>query len=639
MSGSAIGLTITADDKTAKTIAAVNANVSKFASATQKNLDKFAATAQSRMNQATASMRRYTDGLGKVNNGLRGMARAGADAFQKIGQIVPVLGIITGAASIEGMSRMVSQWGEWGLKISNTARQIGVGAKTLTGWEGAAKLAGGSADAMASGLQTLGQNLYDAAGGRNTGALVMLSTLFGRNFQANAHTALELMPKIADKIAGVRDPFVRAQIGVELFGGAWQGLEPLLVLGSKRMAELEAASERYNHVTAAGIESGKDLALAQREVGLAAEGLQNRISERLAPVLTPMLKHFADWIATSPVVTRMVNWLGDAVERLGRWIEGINWDKVGEQASAWAEKLKGVLDLLQRVGILPTIDTSGGQQKPAQLPTGSPLATPDNPAAVQPPDNRSFLERLYKPGPGLLDGIFGPPAANPQAPNGVPKTGPAFGTQQPVDPANAGAPRGIRNNNPLNLGFVPGQVGLVSDAPSDGRFGRYRTMEEGVAQAERQLQRYQTRDHLDTVRKMISKWAPPNENDTDSYVQAVSRAMGVDPDAPVSLNNQATAAAMISAMARRETGRSLDPAVVNRGVGLALDPVAPQAQGAPMQLASASGSGSDGNSQSTVRVEFGGKLPTGLNMQVQNPNKVDVGGPLVTQPQLLGAMP
>ncbi len=96
---------------------------------------------------------------------------------------------------------------------------------------------------------------------------------------------------------------------------------------------------------------------------------------------------------------------------------------------------------------------------------------------------------------------------------------------------------------------------------------------------------------------------------------------------------------MISAMARRETGRTLDPAVVNRGVGLALDPVAPQAQGAPMQLASASGSGSDGNSQSTVRVEFGGKLPTGLNMHVQNPNKVDVGGPLVTQPQLLGAMP
>ena len=125
----------------------------------------------------------------------------------------------------------------------------------------------------------------------------------------------------------------------------------------------------------------------------------------------------------------------------------------------------------------------------------------------------------------------------------------------------------------------------------------------------------------------------------DGYVQAVSRAMGVDPDAPVSLNNQATAAAMISAMARRETGRSLDPAVVNRGVGLALAPAAPAAQGAPMQLASASGSGSDGNSQSTVRVEFGGKLPTGLNMQVQNPNKVDVGGPLVTQPPLLGAMP
>ena len=634
MSGSAIGLTITANDQTAKTIATVNANVAKFASATQKNLDKFAASAQSRMNQATASMRRYTDGLGKVNNGLRGMARYAQDAFQKLGQIAPVLGIITGAASIAGMSRMVSQWGEWGLKISNTGRQIGIGAKTLTGWQGAANLAGGSAEAMASGLQTLGQNLYDAAGGRNTGAIVMLSTLFGRNFQANAHNALELMPKIADKIAGVRDPFVRAQIGVELFGGAWQGLEPLLVLGSKRMAELEKVSEQYSYTTDASVEKAKDLALAQREVGAAAEGLRNRIAERLAPILTPMLERFAKWIATSPLVTQGIDMLGRGVAWLGDKLEHIDWDMLGKRAEEWGERLKSVLGVLQKFGIVPDLSgILGGDQKPSALaapppppPTGSPLATPDNPAATQAPDTRKWYERFYKPGPGLLSGLFG-------------SQQPVNATRSAVDPANAEAPRGIRNNNPLNLGYVPGQAGLVSDAPSDGRFGRYRTMEEGVAQAERQLQRYQTRDHLDTVRKMISKWAPPGENDTDSYVQAVSRAMGVDPDAPVSLNNQATAAAMISAMARRETGRSLDPAVVNRGVGLALAPAAPAAQGAPMQLASASGSGSDGNSQSTVRVEFGGKLPTGLNMQVQNPNKVDVGGPLVTQPQLLGAMP
>ena len=137
------------------------------------------------------------------------------------------------------------------------------------------------------------------------------------------------MPKIADKIAGIRDPFARAQVGMTLFGGAWQGLEPLLVLGSKRMAELTRLSEVYSHTTDASVESGKDLALGFREIGAAAVGFANRISESLAPVLTPMLKHFANWIATSPVITRMVTWLGEAVGRLGKWILsgliGISW--------------------------------------------------------------------------------------------------------------------------------------------------------------------------------------------------------------------------------------------------------------------------------------------------------------------------
>ncbi len=49
--------------------------------------------------------------------------------------------------------------------------------------------------------------------------------------------------------------------------------------------------------------------------------------------------------------------------------------------------------------------------------------------------------------------------------------------------------------------------------------------------------------------------------------------------------------------------------------------------------------GNDNNGQSTVRVEFGGRLPDGMNMRVANPQKVDVGGPLVERPALLGAMP
>jgi hypothetical protein len=138
-------------------------------------------------------------------------------------------------------------------------------------------------------------------------------------------------------------------------------------------------------------------------------------------------------------------------------------------------------------------------------------------------------------------------------------------TTAPSDGA-PGEPRGIRNNNPLNLAYAA-QTGTVG---SDGRFGIYKDQESGVAAAENQLLRYQDRDHLDTLSKIISKWAPANENDTASYIADVSKRTGFGANDRLDLHDKKTAAAIIEAMGRRETGRDLDPNVVNRGVDQAL---------------------------------------------------------------------
>lgn len=129
-----------------------------------------------------------------------------------------------------------------------------------------------------------------------------------------------------------------------------------------------------------------------------------------------------------------------------------------------------------------------------------------------------------------------------------------------------GTPRGIRNNNPLNLSYYPGQKGVIG---SDGRFGIYGSMEEGIAQAERQLQAYQ-RLGLGSLAQMISKWAPPGENDTAGYIAAVSKRTGFDPNAAINMNDPAVASSVIMAMAHQETGRDLDNGTVARGLSMAL---------------------------------------------------------------------
>jgi hypothetical protein len=129
--------------------------------------------------------------------------------------------------------------------------------------------------------------------------------------------------------------------------------------------------------------------------------------------------------------------------------------------------------------------------------------------------------------------------------------------------ANSSDPRGIRNNNPLNLEYRPDQGAIGSD----GRFGVFPTMEAGVAAAARQLKMYRDQHGLNTVSGIVGRWAPAGENNTNAYILSVAKAMGVDPNAQLDLDNPAVMSSLISAMARVENGRRIDGAAVQRGVG------------------------------------------------------------------------
>lgn len=92
-------------------------------------------------------------------------------------------------------------------------------------------------------------------------------------------------------------------------------------------------------------------------------------------------------------------------------------------------------------------------------------------------------------------------------------------------------PRGIRNNNPGNLNFV-GQAGAVleTDVPvADRRFAKFPTMDKGILALINQLRLYFERG-TNTVQSIISKWAPPTENNTQAYIVYVARHMDVLPN-------------------------------------------------------------------------------------------------------------
>ncbi|WP_432467104.1 hypothetical protein [Enterobacter roggenkampii] len=110
----------------------------------------------------------------------------------------------------------------------------------------------------------------------------------------------------------------------------------------------------------------------------------------------------------------------------------------------------------------------------------------------------------------------------------------------------SGKTRADRNFNPLNL-KTKGNAGKDSSG-----FAKYTDEESGWGAARRQLSLYYTRDKLDTISGIINKWAPPSENDTNSYVDQISKAMGMGANEKLDLSDPAIMAKLSSYMARHE---------------------------------------------------------------------------------------
>ncbi|EOV0999180.1 hypothetical protein ACOGYE_003515 [Edwardsiella piscicida] len=114
----------------------------------------------------------------------------------------------------------------------------------------------------------------------------------------------------------------------------------------------------------------------------------------------------------------------------------------------------------------------------------------------------------------------------------------------PTNPS--GKTRADRNFNPLNL-KTNGNAGKDS-----GGFAKYTDEDSGWDAARRQLSLYYTRDRLSTVRGLVSKWAPPSENDTEAYIAEISKRMGVGANDKIDLSDPAVLGQLSAYMARHE---------------------------------------------------------------------------------------
>ncbi|MDZ4813078.1 MAG: hypothetical protein SGI99_10760 [Pseudomonadota bacterium] len=123
-------------------------------------------------------------------------------------------------------------------------------------------------------------------------------------------------------------------------------------------------------------------------------------------------------------------------------------------------------------------------------------------------------------------------------------------------------PRGIRNNNPGNIDYSDRYQWQGLDAPaSDGRFCRFKSAPDGIRALARTLITYDKKHKINTIRGIINRWAPSVENNTNAYVEQVTKASGLDADQRLDLQSYAHLVEIVKAIINHENGK---PAVANR---------------------------------------------------------------------------
>ena len=132
---------------------------------------------------------------------------------------------------------------------------------------------------------------------------------------------------------------------------------------------------------------------------------------------------------------------------------------------------------------------------------------------------------------------------------------------------NNNLPRGLRNNNPGNI-RRNSDVFQGEKTSSDKEFKQFKSMAYGYRAIFKILSNYYRNYKLDTIRKMIGRWAPENENNTKAYIKAVSDYAGISADDPIYVNDREQMIRIVAGMSKGENGREADMSDVIAGWNL-----------------------------------------------------------------------
>lgn len=113
--------------------------------------------------------------------------------------------------------------------------------------------------------------------------------------------------------------------------------------------------------------------------------------------------------------------------------------------------------------------------------------------------------------------------------------------------------RGIRNNNPGNIRHGSNWQGMSAEQ-TDLDFVQFDEMRYGIRALTKVLRNYERLHNLKSIRAIISRYAPTNENNTEAYIKSVADDLGVSSATYFSVTKSGKEFELIRAIIKHENG-------------------------------------------------------------------------------------
>lgn len=478
---------------------------------------------EKRVAASLGQTKKKTENVGK---NIAADGKKGAEFFSQLEKAaLKFFAVLTTGRGLADFTRTVIATGA---AFDRASKNLGVGADTLSRWAGAVRQSGGTTESFLGTMQGLSQSLTELKLTGNTGILPYLQALGVSVADTNgkAKPLEQILGDIGEKLNALPNRQDAFNIGRNL--GIDDGTINLLLKGRTEVERLLASQKAYS---AADAESARKAQERWEGVQLRIERITQKLVIDLIPAFERLSAKMEELANTSvPVLREIFDWI-DKIDRITtKWTKGID-NLLPKFSNPTLQKLFGGYGGTA-AKLNPLTNITGGIAAGGQK-----IADYINSDAVSKEDRgviKGWTEKLL--------GVFGM----------KPKEGAQQSAGAAAPTPGTGTTRAERNNNPGNLNFA-GQAGAVLEDGSNARFAKFGSTAEGVSALAKQLQRYGERG-LDTVSKIINKYAPSSENNTQAYIDALSKRLGVTGDQKLDLNDTTTLTGLIKGIARHEAG-------------------------------------------------------------------------------------